>query len=48
VPVRYFSESSSIRFIKGGKFLAQTFWTLFLFLLFRLGIYRSEIFRFKK
>ena len=48
VPVRYFSESSSIRFLKGGKFLLQTFWTLFLFLLFKLGIYRSEIFKFKK
>lgn len=48
VPVRYFSESSSIRFLKGGKFLWQTFWTLFLFVLLKTGIYKSKIFRFRK
>ena len=48
VPVRYFSESSSIRFLKGGKFLWQTFWTLFLFILFKAGIYKNKIFEFRK
>lgn len=48
IPVRYFSEASSIRFFKGGRFLVETFWTLFLFLLFRIGIYKSKIFKFKR
>lgn len=32
VPTRYFSESSSIQFFKGTKFLLQTFWELFRFI----------------
>jgi len=48
VPVRYFSESSSIQFLKGSKFLLQTIWTLFLFILFKTGIYKSRIFEFRK
>ena len=44
VPVRYFSESSSIQFIKGTKFLLETFFTLILFLLYKLKIYKSNIF----
>lgn len=45
VPVRYFSEASSIGLLKGAKFLIQTAWTLFLYLLYSLGIYRSPIFK---
>jgi len=44
VPVRYFSESSSIGYIKGGKFLFETFITLALFLLFKFKIYKAKIF----
>lgn len=44
IPVRYFPEASSIRFLKGGKFLLETLWTLFLFILFKLGVYKSKIF----
>ncbi|MEK9184665.1 MAG: glycosyltransferase family 2 protein [Patescibacteria group bacterium] len=44
VPVRYFSESSSIQFIKGTKFLLETFFTLILFVFYKLKIYKSNIF----
>lgn len=44
VPVRYYQDSSSIRFLKGTKFLLETFWTLFLFILDRLGLIRSQLF----
>lgn len=44
VPVRYFSEASSIRYIAGTKFLLKTFGTLGLFILYKLGVYRSNIF----
>ncbi|MCL4386106.1 MAG: glycosyltransferase family 2 protein [Cyanobacteria bacterium] len=44
VPVRYFSESSSINFIAGGKFLFETSFTLIFYILFKLGIYKSKIF----
>lgn len=47
VPVRYFSESSSIRFLAGSKFLLETIRTLFLFILLKLRIYKSRIFNFK-
>lgn len=47
IPVRYFSKSSSIHFLKGGKFLLETFWALFLFLLYKTGIYNAKIFKFK-
>ncbi len=44
VPVRYFSEASSIKYKAGIKFLLQTFWVLFLFVLLRLHIYKAKIF----
>ena len=44
VPVRYFYEASSIKYRKGTIFLLQTFYTLYLFLLCKLNIYRAEIF----
>lgn len=44
VPVRYFHEASSIKYLAGAKFLLETFFTLFLFILYRLGIYKSKIF----
>ena len=48
VPVRYFSESSSIQFIAGARFLISTGWVLLLYLLFKLNIYKSKIFHFKQ
>lgn len=44
VPVRYFSQSSSIGYLKGIKFLLETFWTLALFIFYKLGIYKAKIF----
>lgn len=44
VPVRYFSQSSSIGYLKGGKFLLQTFWTLILFTCYKIRIYKYGIF----
>lgn len=44
VPVRYFSAASSIDYKKGIKFLLETFYMLFLFILFKLHIFKSGIF----
>lgn len=44
VPVRYFSEASSINYIAGAKFLLETGVTLLFFLLCRVKVYRSPIF----
>ena len=44
VPVRYFSEASSIKYLAGAKFLLETFLTLKLFLLYKLKLYKSKIF----
>jgi glycosyltransferase involved in cell wall biosynthesis len=44
VPVRYFNEASSIGYLKGVKFMAQTYFQLFLFILHKLNIYNSMIF----
>jgi len=45
VPVRYFSESSSIRLIKGSKFLLDTLLILFRFVLNKTGITKDSLFR---
>lgn len=44
VPVRYFSEASSIGYLRGTKFLLETFWCLGLFIGHSLGIFRSPLF----
>lgn len=44
VPVRYFSKSSSIQFLAGTKFLLEIFFTLLLFILYKLRIYKAKIF----
>lgn len=44
VPVRYFSRSSSIQYIEGGKFLLQTSWVIFLYILYRIHLYKAQIF----
>jgi glycosyltransferase involved in cell wall biosynthesis len=48
VPVRYFSEASSIQFFAGAKFLLNTGLTLILFIFFKLNLYKTKIFKFKK
>lgn len=44
VPVRYYSDSSSIQFLKGSKFLLQTGLTLAAYLLHHLKIAKFAIF----
>ena len=45
IPVRYFSEASSIRFFKGAKFLIDTFIILIKYILFKLHFYEDTIFQ---
>lgn len=45
VPVRYFSHSSSIKYLAGVKFLLQTLWTLLLYVLYKLNLYKAQIFK---
>jgi len=45
VPVRYYAESSSIQYIKGGKFLAETGITLLKFILHQLCVKKSKLFQ---
>ncbi len=45
VPVRYFSEASSIKFIKGGKFLLETLMLLVRYLGFKYKIYKDPLFK---
>lgn len=44
VPVRYFSESSSIKFLKGAKFLLETLFVLLRFALNKCGFLKDKIF----
>lgn len=44
IPVRYFSEASSIKFIKGSKFLFQTLLLLMRYLIFRLKLAQDALF----
>ena len=44
VPVRYFSESSSISYLKGAKFLIATGWVLVQYILHQSGIGSFKIF----
>jgi glycosyltransferase involved in cell wall biosynthesis len=47
VPVRYFSEASSIRYLKGAKFLCDTFVCLGKYVAYRSQVYRPKIFAYK-
>jgi glycosyltransferase involved in cell wall biosynthesis len=47
VPVRYFSEASSIRYFKGAKFLFHTFVCLGQYVAYRCHVYRPKIFIYK-
>lgn len=44
IPTRYHKEASSIKWFKGGKFLIETFWMIFLYKLHQLRIIKSKIF----
>lgn len=45
VPVRYFSEASSINFHRSTRYGLLTLWVMLQFWLNRLGIYKAKIFR---
>lgn len=45
VPVRYFSEASSIKWWRGSKFLLQTLLTLYKFILFKSAGVKFKIFK---
>lgn len=44
IPTRYHEKASSIQFIKGTKFILETFWIIFLYKLHKLGLIRNAIF----
>ena len=44
IPVRYFSEASSIQFVKGTKFLLQTLFLLARYLLHKMEFVRDPLF----
>ena len=45
IPTRYHNEASSIRWLKGGKFMWETFWNIFRYRLHRAGILKSKLFK---
>ncbi len=45
VPVRYFSESSSIKFMKGSKFLIETSFMLIRFVLHKFKLFSDPLFK---
>lgn len=45
IPVRYYEESSSIRFWPGVKFYAESLWVLSKYILFQAKVYKSKLFR---
>lgn len=47
IPTRYFSEASSIDFIKGSKFLAETLKMLAIFLLYKYKLAKNKIFEYE-
>lgn len=47
IPVRYYSESSSIMFIKGGKYLLETIVTLLRFFIYKINPRLDPLFRVK-
>lgn len=45
VPVRYFSEASSIKYLKGGKFLWDTLVVLIRYILYKSKFYHDPLFK---
>lgn len=44
IPTRYHEKASSIQFVKGTKFILETFWVILLYRLHKLGLIRSKLF----
>lgn len=44
IPTRYHEKASSIQFIKGTKFILETFWTIILYRFHKLGLIRVRFF----
>lgn len=44
IPTRYHEKASSIQFVKGTKFILETFWTIFRYKLHRWELARSKLF----
>lgn len=44
IPTRYHEKASSIQFVKGTKFILETFWTIILYRLHKLGLINSKLF----
>lgn len=44
IPTRYHEKASSIQFVKGTKFILETFWTIMLSKLHKLGLIKSKMF----
>ncbi len=44
IPVRYFSEASSIRYIKGSKFLLETLFVLVRYIVYQAGLMNDRLF----
>lgn len=45
IPTRYHHKASSIQYLKGTKFILETFITIFLYLLHKLGFIKSKLFK---
>ncbi len=44
IPTRYHEKASSIQFIKGTKFILETFWIIIIYRLHKLGLIKSPLF----
>lgn len=44
IPTRYHEKASSIQFIKGVKFILETFWVIIKYKLYELKIFKSKLF----
>ncbi len=44
IPTRYHDKASSIQFIKGSKFILETFWTILLYRFHKLKLIKSKFF----
>lgn len=44
IPTRYHEKASSIQFIKGSKFIMETFWAIAIYRLHKLGLIKSKLF----
>lgn len=44
IPTRYHEKASSIQFVKGTKFILETFWMIMLYRLHKLGLVKFKLF----